>query len=287
MKEIRLEVDTDAPVVLQNFLVGRMGVSKRLLTRLKRQPGGITCKGLTVRSVDTVAPGDVIVLRIDDSSFLEPNPLLSVPVAYEDDSLVVFNKPSGMPVHPSIKHQGDTLGNCFAAMYPGITFRPVNRLDRDTSGLCIVAKDAHAANLLQGKCEKVYFAAVHGVTDEQGTINAPIARERESIILRCVRDDGQSAVTHFRRIGCNEKYSLEEIHLETGRTHQIRVHFAYIGHPLAGDDLYGGLRDDIPRQALHCGILSFVSPASGENVTVRAQLPDDIAELTGIRSFNI
>lgn len=281
MKEIRLEVDTEAPVTVQNFLVGRKGVSKRLLTKLKRQEGGITCGGKLIRSIDTVAPGDVLVLRIDDSSFLEPNSSLSVPVVYEDDSLVVFDKPSGMPVHPSIKHQGDTLGNCFAAMYPDLTFRPVNRLDRDTSGLCLVAKDAHAANLLQGSFGKVYYAAVHGITDTEGTIDAPIARERESIILRCVRSDGQSAVTHYKRIACNDKYSLEEIRLETGRTHQIRVHFAHIGHPLAGDDMYGGLRDDIGRQALHCGELTFTAPMTGESVTVRSPLPEDIAELTG------
>lgn len=240
---------------------------------------GITRDGQLVRSIDTVFPGDVIVLRNPDETTLEPNGSLSVPVVFENENLVVFDKPGGMPVHPSIKHQGDTLGNFFAFRYPGLTFRPVNRLDRDTSGLCIVAKNAHSANLLQGSCEKVYFAAVHGITDESGTIDAPIARQQESIILRCVRSDGQNAVTHFKRLKFNEKYSLEEIHLETGRTHQIRVHFSHIGHPLAGDDMYGGLRCDIPRQALHCGQLSFTEPLSGENITVTSPIPRDIEEL--------
>lgn len=240
---------------------------------------GITRNGRLVRSIDEVFDGDEIILRLDDTSFLEPNKSLNAQIVYENDNLVVFNKPSGMPVHPSIKHQGDTLGNYFAYLFPDITFRPVNRLDRDTSGLCIVAKNAHSANLLQDCCRKVYYAAVHGVTDETGTISAPIARKEESIIVRCVRDDGQLAVTHYNRIGYNEKYSLERIYLETGRTHQIRVHFAYIGHPLAGDDMYGGSREDIARQALHCGELSFTEPVTGEEITVKAPLPSDIISL--------
>lgn len=279
MKQIELTAEVERPVTLENFLVGKKGVSKRLLTKLKRQEGGITRNGVTIRSIDMVSAGDVIVLTLEDDSFLEPNGSLNVPVAFENDSLVVFNKPSGMPVHPSIRHQGDTLGNFFAYRYPELTFRSVNRLDRDTSGLCIIAKDALAAKLLQGNCKKVYYAAVHGEIPEKGTIDAPIARERESIILRCVREDGQRAVTHYKRLKMNDKYSLAEIDLETGRTHQIRVHFAHIGAPLAGDDLYGGLRNDISRQALHCGRLSFNDPLSGEPITVDSELPEDIKAL--------
>ena len=149
-----------------------------------------------------------------------------------------------------------------------------------------LAKDAHAANLLQGSCEKVYFAAVEGVTDEAGTIDAPIAREQESVILRCVRADGRPAVTHYRRIACNGRYSLLEIRLETGRTHQIRVHFAHIGHPLAGDDMYGGSTADIARQALHCGRLTFVLPLTGGEVTAESELPEDIRNLLELRAKN-
>ncbi|WP_037293232.1 RluA family pseudouridine synthase [Ruminococcus flavefaciens] len=279
MKLIELTVDSEKPVTLGNFLTGRKGVSRRLLTKLKRQEGGITRRGETVRSIDMVEKGDVIVLALEDDSFLEPNGSLNVPIAFENDSLVVFDKPGGMPVHPSIKHQGDTLGNYFAHLYPQLTFRAVNRLDRDTSGLCIIAKDALAAKLLQGSCEKVYYAAVQGLIPDSGTIDAPIARERESIIVRCVREDGQRAVTHYKRLLCSDKYSLAEVHLETGRTHQIRVHFAHIGAPLAGDDLYGGLRDDITRQALHCGSLSFSDPLTGRPITVSSELPGDIKSL--------
>ena len=279
MKRIELTVDAEKPVTLEHFLIRRKGVSRRLLTRLKRREGGITCNGSVIRSIDTVKKGDVIVLGLEDESFLEPNGSLEVPIAFENTSLAVFDKPGGMPVHPSVKHQGDTLGNYFAYLYPELTFRSVNRLDRDTSGLCMVAKDALAAKLLQGSCQKVYYAAVHGMIPESGTIDAPIARQRESIILRCVREDGQRAVTHYRRLMTNGRYSLAEVHLETGRTHQIRVHFAHIGAPLAGDDLYGGLRDDIKRQALHCGQLSFSLPLTGEPVTVSSELPEDIKSL--------
>lgn len=250
-----------------------------MLKKLKRQDSGITCNGRHIRSIDTVKNGDIIILKIEDTSLLEPNPLLDVPTAFENENLVIFNKSGGMPVHPSVKHQGDTLGNFFASRYSDMTFRPVNRLDRDTSGLCVVAKSAYSANLLQNCCQKVYFAVVHGITDESGTINAPIAREKESIILRCVREDGRKAVTHYKRMNFNEKYSLLEIHLETGRTHQIRVHFSHIGHSLAGDDLYGGKCEDISRQALHCGIITFTEPVTKEVITIKSELPDDIKKL--------
>ena len=279
MKELKLTVGGDHPTTLQNFLSGQEGVSKRLLTRLKRQENGMTRGGVQIRSIDTVFPGDEIILRFEDSGALEPNPALNIPVAFENERLVVFDKPAGVPVHPSIKHQGDTLGNFFASLYPDLTFRPVNRLDKDTSGLCIVAKDAHAASLLQGSCRKVYCAAVEGTPPEYGQIDAPIARERESIILRCVREDGQPSLTCYKRLKTGKRYSLMEVRPETGRTHQIRVHFAHIGHPLAGDDMYGGSLADIPRQALHCGTITFPEPGSGRVITVTSELPEDIAAL--------
>lgn len=279
MRELRLTADTDAPIALQSFLVGKKGVSKRLLTKLKRCENGITRNGKVIRSIDTVYPGDEVILRLPDSSLLEPAAGLDIPIVYESARLVVFDKPAGVPVHPSIKHQGDTLGNCFAHLFPGLTFRPVNRLDKDTSGLCIAAKDAHAASLLQGSFRKIYYAAAEGLIPDEGVIDAPIARERKSIILRCIREDGQPSVTRFRRLSFSGRHSLAEVLPETGRTHQIRLHFAYIGHPLAGDDMYGGSLVHIKRQALHCGSLTFTEPDTGEEITVTAPLPEDIAGL--------
>ena len=279
MRELKLTVGGDHPMTLQNFLSGQEGVSKRLLTKLKRQENGMTRGGVLIRSIDTVYPGDEIILRFEDSGALEPNPELNIPIAFENDRLVIFNKPAGVPVHPSIKHQGDTLGNYFAFLFPDLTFRPVNRLDKDTSGLCIVAKDAHAASLLQGSCHKVYYAAVEGTPPESGQIDAPIARQQESIILRCVRDDGQPSLTIYKRLKTGNSYSLMEVRPETGRTHQIRVHFAHIGHPLAGDDMYGGSLADILRQALHCGRITFPDPTLGSDITVTSELPEDISTL--------
>ena len=274
VKELRLTVDTDKPMTLQDFLTKHQGVSKRLLTRLKRIDGGITRDGKLVRSIDIVEKGDEIVLRFGDDSFLEPNPDLDVDVAYESESIIVFNKPSGMPVHPSIKHQGDTLGNKFAAMFPELTFRAVNRLDRDTSGLCIVAKNAFAANLLQGKCEKVYYAAVTGEIPESGTINAPIGRNPKDRKKMAVVNDGREAITHFTVLEQFKGYSYVQFKLETGRTHQIRVHMAHIGHPLLGDDVYGKPVKNLQGQTLHAQTLGFIQPTSGEYVEVNAPLPE-------------
>ena len=273
MAEKIFTAEIQNPMTLQKFLTEKKGVSKRLLTKLKRIPMGITRNGSLIRSIDTVYNGDIIILKLNDEKFLEPNPKMKVPVAFENDDVIIFEKPAGMPVHPSIKHQGDTLGNFFASIYPNLTFRPINRLDCNTSGLCAVAKNSYGASHYQEKIKKTYYAVAEGITEESGTINAPIAREKESIILRCVREDGQNAVTHYKRLLFNEKYSLLEINLETGRTHQIRVHMAYIGHSLAGDDMYGGKTDIIKRQALHCGIMKF------EDKIIKSQLSSDILNI--------
>lgn len=251
------------------------GVSRRLVVRLKRTDGGMTRNGETIRTVDRVCENEVIELCERDEKQLEPNPELCVEILFEDEYIIVFNKPPLMPVHPSIKHQGDTLGNFFTAHCPGLTFRPVNRLDRDTSGCVVAAKNQFSAQALQNCCDKTYMAVCHGRPPKEGRIDLPIAREKESIIKRCVSPNGQRAVTNYKVIGGDGKYSLCEIKLETGRTHQIRVHFSYMGYPLAGDDMYGGEREVFSRQALHCGEISFVHPVSGENVTVSAGYPDD------------
>lgn len=257
-------------------LLRHRGVSKRLITKLKRTQNGIMLNGLHIRTIDTVKTGDIISLSMSDERRLDANCEIKVPVVYEDDDVVVFDKPVDMPVHPSIKHQGDTLGNCFSAMYPDLTFRPVNRLDKDTSGLCAVAKNAHAANLLQGTLKKVYYAAVCGKLTQGGRIDAPIGRSGDSIIKREVRSDGQRAITEYTIIKGNEDYTLLRVLLHTGRTHQIRVHFSHIGYPLAGDDFYGGSVKDITHQALHCGELEFTSPVTGEKISVISPLREDI-----------
>lgn len=272
MKFIAKKTDNNTTV---GFFLSKNKVSKRLVTKLKRVPDGIMKNGEHCRTIDLLKEGDVVEISINDDKKLEANGELDVKIAFENDGFVVFDKPPLMPVHPSIKHQGDTLGNFFAYKYPNLTFRPVNRLDRDTSGLCVVAKNSFYATALQFSVSKTYYAVVTGKITEAGTIDAPIAREQESIIKRIVSSDGQRAVTHYKPLKSDENHTLMEISLETGRTHQIRVHFSYIGHALAGDGLYGNESDLISRQALHCGRLDITLP-DGEILTVKSELPEDM-----------
>lgn len=256
-------------------------VSKRLIRKLKQTNDGITINGKHIRTIDKVFKGDRITITLDDEKTLESNGYLNVPVLFDCDDLIAFDKPYNMPVHPSIKHQGDTLGNYFAHLCKGVSFRPINRLDRDTSGICVTAKNAFAAKSLQQTLEKTYYAIVCGKIDSEGIIDAPITRVDGSIITREVSKHGQRAVTHYKPIkhSGNGKYTLLKIILETGRTHQIRVHFSYIGFPLAGDDLYGGDCSDIKRQALHCKSVRFLHPITGEEIKLDSELPPDMKKL--------
>ncbi|WP_295209953.1 RluA family pseudouridine synthase [Ruminococcus sp.] len=263
---------------LEDILRGR-GFSKRLITKLKRTDNGMTRSGKLIRTIDIVTAGEKIEIREADGKALEPNCDLHADILYEDGECVVFSKPPFMPCHPSIKHQGDTLGNLFAGLYPDLTFRPVNRLDRNTSGCVLVAKSQRSAFALQQSFEKTYLGITKLLPLSGGRICVPIAREQESIIKRCVRSDGQYSATNFLVKLNTSDYSLIEFYLETGRTHQIRVHMAHIGYPLVGDDLYGSDCTAIKRQALHCGEVKFVSPESGTLINVKAPLPQDMAEL--------
>lgn len=261
------------------FLKGR-GYSRRMIIALKNN-GGLTRGGEVLRTIDMVRAGDRVRAVIREEGGLVPNPEITAPTAYEDEDAVVFDKPPYLAVHPSIKHYSDTLGNLFAARYGDIPFRPINRLDRNTSGLCLCAKNKLAAAMLAAAADKVYFAVVDGEIRESGRIDAPIEREGESIIKRCVRQDGKRAVTNYTPIRHANGRTLLRITLETGRTHQIRVHFAHIGFPLCGDELYGGDCSAIGRHALHCGEMSFTQPVTGERITVTSPLPEDMRRLLG------
>lgn len=254
------------------------GFSHKLITGLKAS-GGLTRGGAILRSVDTLNAGDVVCVRLEDTGAVLPNPDVKAEIAFENEDVVVFDKPCGLPVHPSIVHYSDTLGNLFAALYPESAFRPIHRLDRDTSGLCACAKNKLAAAALSKGVEKTYYAVVDGDITQEGEINAPIGRADGSIIKREVRSDGQPALTLYRPIMHKNGRTLLEITLKTGRTHQIRVHFAYIGYPLCGDEMYGGDRTDITRQALHCGKMRFKLPITGELTEIGSPLPEDIARL--------
>lgn len=284
MRKFRYIVSSsDAGLQLQTYLRKRQGYSKRLIISLKH--GGIVVNGAHRRMVDSVEEGDVIDIELTgDKIKLIPNPALKVPIVYQDDDVIVFDKPANMPVHPSATYYDDTLGNYFAALFleEQIAFRPINRLDRDTTGLCLSAKNTLAAAKVAESLEKEYIAIVQGkLSQSAGSIDQPLIRVPGSIISRKVHPDGQKAVTHYRVIKQFDDFSLVSIRLETGRTHQIRVHFAYIGHPLEGDTLYGGRTKYINRHALHCGKLSFLRPEGGVPVTLFSPLPEDMARLVG------
>lgn len=280
MKEIRYKIEKqDDGKTVEQVLRFSKGISLRIFRRLKQQEDGLLLEGVRVRSIDKVHTGDILKIVLRDLP--AERATLSVPVekAYEDEEVVIYNKPPGMPTHRSIFHATDTLENVFAAEYPELLFRSVNRLDRDTSGLCVVAKNPLAASALSQQIDKVYVAVIEGIlTEPEGTIDLPIERECPGSLRRKVRDDGKRAITQYKVITATDSHSLLEIVLQTGRTHQIRVHFSHIGHPLAGDEVYGGSTEQIGRQALHCKVVTLVA-SDGKDITVENDLPQDMVAL--------
>lgn len=266
-----------------HFLKGYCKISARMITQLKRTENGITQDGKLLRTVDKVFAGSEVVLNLPEDE-TEINPVCgNLDILYEDDYILLVNKPFDMPVHPVKQHQNDTLAN-FVTYYShekgeNYTFRAINRLDKDTSGIVFIAKDRYIANAIKNSIVKTYYALCEGIIKENGTIDAKIALKENSKMVREVTDRGQRAVTHYKVIKTNDKFSLLEINLETGRTHQIRCHMSSIGFPLAGDDLYGGSIDFIKRQALHCGKMDFVHPITSEKISIKAPLPKDIENL--------
>lgn len=281
MRELLLTVAENEDGLSAAAFLKKHGFSRRIISSLKFS-GGITRGGEVLRGVDIVRAGDNVRVVLEDSGGAEPNDAVKAEIVFEDDDAVVFDKPPGVPVHQSFGHRNDTLANLFAALYPDRPFRAINRLDKNTSGLCVCAKNRLAASLLAGNVSKVYYAVVDGDISEPGEISAPIARVSDSIILREVRDisaGGQPAVTLYNPILRKNGRTLLEIKLLTGRTHQIRVHFSHIGYPLCGDSMYGGDCSAISRQALHCGEIKFSGCVSAEQISLKSPLPEDIKAL--------
>lgn len=264
------------------------GYSWQLIKRIKQDTSAIHCNGTHIRMVDHLHTGDHLVITLRSASDVQPV-AINVPIVYEDDDLIVYNKPYNMPVHPSHSHQTDTLANAFCAYMLAkgqpTAFHPINRLDRDTDGLCVVAKHPHAAAKLNPV--KTYTAVCCGNVPSQGRIEAPICRPDRHHIIRAVGevgvDGGQYAATNYRVIATASRdgitYSLVELSLETGRTHQIRVHMAHIGYPLAGDSMYDGDSTHIARQALSCSAVAFTHPITGADVSLSIPLPPDMSIL--------
>lgn len=276
---------------INTFLRRRLCMSSAIIKRLKTTDGGITVNGIHSRTNRLLCEGDTLRLRLTEgrSELIEPAPI-PFGVVFEDEDIIVINKPAGIATHPSHGHFSDTLANglmyYFAQKNEEHVFRAVNRLDKDTSGLMCAAKNAYAhfrlCGELHGDFERRYTAILEGRLDRPVTVDAPIARCGDGIIKRCVSPGGRHAVTHCTPIKVFEKYTLAELRLETGRTHQIRVHMSHIGFPLLGDWLYGHEDKDLfPRTALHSSYMSFIHPAGKERLEFSAPLPEDMKTFLG------
>ena len=273
--------------VLKNYFF----ISSRLLLKLKRNKkiflNNVYCNNLS----KNISVNDTVSFSLDqeedNSNIIATN--IPLNIVYEDDAFLIVNKPAGIPVHPSMDHYTDSLSNGIAFYFSKICLkkkiRPVNRIDKDTSGIVIFAKNEYIQECLirQMKSKqfvKKYIAVVNGNLDNSvGTINAPIARKEGSIIERCVNSNGDNAITHYKVLKRTANYDIVECILETGRTHQIRVHFAHIGHSLLGDTLYGTHSDLIKRQALHSYEVDFIHPITKQNVKYIADIPEDLKNL--------
>ena len=264
---------------LKTFLRRETGISARSMTSLKNAGSGITRLGTVLKAHDLVYEGDIIEIQLPpDSNGAEPIEGC-LDILFEDDCLLIVNKPYGMPVHPVKAHQLDTLSNIVAYYQRGrgesYTFRALNLLDKDTSGCVIISKDRIAYSLVQPTIEKIYTAVCEGMISESGVIDSPVALEQGSKIKRRISSDGDPAVTHYKPVSRGNSHTLCELRLETGRTHQIRCHMSGIGHPLAGDDMYGGSLRYIQRQALHCKSVSFIHPVSKDKIVIDTDIPKE------------
>ncbi|SDJ86762.1 RluA family pseudouridine synthase [Sediminibacillus albus] len=278
-------------MLIKEYLQQIQGFSRRILKAVKFDGGTILQNGKPATVRKKLTAGDRLQVIFPPEQRGNHMQAANVPLhlIYEDDDVLVLDKPAGIASIPSHQHPSSTIANGLINYYEkkqlAYTVHIVTRLDKDTSGLMLVAKHRFSHSRLsdqqkQGCIKRSYSAFVEGKMEQKaGTINAAIGRKHGSIIEREVTEHGQQAITHYQVIEELDGYSLVDIQLETGRTHQIRVHFSYIGHPLIGDDLYGGNSSRIARQALHCKTLAFSHPASGERLEFTAEMPKDMTSL--------
>ena len=281
----------NTPISVKSFLKQR-GFSGRSMIVIKGQEESVLVNGTPVFMTHLMQPGDELVIRLSEeesSEHIEPVEL-PLNILYEDEDLMIVNKPAGMPIHPSQNNWDNSLGNAlawyFASQGRPFVFRCINRLDRDTSGLTIIAKHIVSAGMLSAMVaakgedgiRREYLAIAHGeVKPTQGTIDAPLCRKEGSIIERIVDfEKGEKAITHYNVLHTKNGHSLISLLLETGRTHQIRVHMKYLGYPLIGDYLYNPDLSRMTRQALHAYKLDFKHPITGQDISFTAPLPEDM-----------
>ena len=290
-------------VTVRRLLERRLGVSRKLLSRLKMTEEGLTLNGERVYTSHKVKTGDVVALRMEAerSDDIMPQPM-DLSIVYEDAYLLIVNKPVGIVVHPTHGHYTGTLANGVVHHWQekgeSVRFRPVHRLDQDTSGVVAIAKNGYihqqlSEQLQRGEVDKAYIAYVYGTPDpRQGTVNEPIDRNPDSPHVRIVTPTGYPSVTHYETVEVYRSEAAAKIRLklETGRTHQIRVHMQHVGCPLAGDRMYGlpveamgdwmlDAEEAAGRQALHAAELALTHPMTGERMRFEAALPADLERL--------
>lgn len=286
---LNYHITEDADSLRTEQYLRRRGFSYQNLTQLKKMPESILINGVWSYMRTPLHSGDILTVHIRETESSPNIPPVELPldIVYEDEDIVVVNKPAGMPVHPSLNNYRNSLANALMYYYQQqgkpFIFRCTNRLDRDTSGLTVIAKHMVSSSILSSmtarhEIEREYLAVVRGsVTPSSGTIDAPIGRTGSSLIERKIDfEHGERAVTHYHVVKEENGYSLVSLILETGRTHQIRVHMKYIGFPLAGDYLYNPDMEYIQRQALHSCRLSFRHPITGKHMEFTADLPEDM-----------
>ena len=293
MRRLELPITAElAGIKVDTLLKKRLGLSGTVVRRIKWLPEGILLDGVRVNTRVCPAEGQVLSVQLSDPerrSGILPAPG-ELDIVYEDEDIIVLNKAPGLSVHPGPGHFSDTLGNFLLYYYDQsgqeCDFHPVHRLDRGTSGLMVAAKHPHAQEVLKNQLHtedfcREYLAVCEGVPlPAEGMIDAPLGPKPGSLVEQRVTPEGKSARTHYRVLEEKHGRALLHLKLDTGRTHQIRVHMAHLGHPLTGDFLYGTEDHDlIPRPALHSAFLSFRHPVSGEKLNFSLPLPGDMENL--------
>ncbi len=277
--EYKIKDDFDGKKV-EHFLRKQLGVSARVIKDVKFSENGLMLNGERVRTIDPLHTGDVFTITFPDDvgEMFEPLPF-PLEILFEDEDFLIVNKPAGLANHPSHNHQGDTLANAVAYHLEKngkrSVFRSVGRLDKGTSGIVICALNRFAAAAVSGKIYKEYEAVCEGVLTGEGMIDAPIYRPDPIVTVRTVDERGERAVTEWRALKNVNGRTHLRIHLQTGRTHQIRVHFAHIGMPLTGDTMYGTPSNLISHQALICKYCRFTHPVTKETIEIEAPTPKD------------
>ena len=293
MRRLELPITTElSGIKVDTLLKKHLGLSGTVVRRVKWLPEGILVDGQRVNTRYCPSEGQVLSVQLSDPerrSGIVPTPG-PLEIVFEDEDIIVLNKAPGLSVHPGPGHFDDTLGNFLLYYYDqsgqDCDFHPVHRLDRGTSGLMVAAKHPHAQEVLKNQLHtedfrREYLAVCEGgPSPAEGTVEAPIGPKPGSLVAQEVRPDGKHASTHYRVLEEKNGRALLRLKLDTGRTHQIRVHMAYIGHPLTGDFLYGTEeRALIPRPALHSAFLSFRHPITGEGLEFSLPLPADMFAL--------